>query len=144
MESVCEINKRIFAENEFSQKFRYFCFHKVKHMFQKLRTIIYHAPDLAQTKEWYATITGIQPYFDQPFYVGFDIHGYELGLDPNSEKPTGPGNVAYWKVENIKEAVAKCTATGATIYSDINNVGGTIEVAIVIDPFGNHVGLIQE
>ncbi len=113
-------------------------------MFQKLRTIIYHAPDLAKAKEWYAAITGIQPYFDESFYVGFDINGCELGLDPNSEKPTGAGNVAYWKVAYIKEAVAKCTANGATIYSDINNVGGKIEVAVVIDPFGNHVGLIQE
>ncbi|MBS1624744.1 MAG: VOC family protein [Bacteroidetes bacterium] len=113
-------------------------------MFQKLRTIIYHTPDLAKTKEWYASLTGAQPYFDQPFYVGFDINGYELGLDPNAPKPTGPGAVAYWRVENIRDAVARCTETGATIYSDIQNVGGTIEVAIVIDPFGNHIGLISE
>ena len=113
-------------------------------MFQKLRTVIYHTDDITKAKQWYSNITGVQPYFDQPFYVGFDINGCELGIDPNSPKPTGSGAVAYWKVENIKDAVARCIATGGAIHSDIRHVGGTIEVAVIIDPFGNHVGLISE
>ena len=51
--------------------------------FQGLRTVIYAAPDLEKAKAWYFSILGIPPYFDQPFYVGFNIAGYELGLDPN-------------------------------------------------------------
>ena len=114
-------------------------------MFQKLRTVIYHTADLAKAKQWYTDITGIAPYFDQPFYVGFDIHGCELGLDPdNTDSSSGKGSVAYWKVDNIKATLAKCLAAGASIDSDIQNVGGTIEVAIIIDPFGNYVGLISE
>ncbi len=112
-------------------------------MFQKLRTVVYYAPDIKKAKEWYSALTGFKPYFDEPFYVGFDINGCELGLDPNAAKPTG-GNAAYWKVDNIKDAVAKCVASGATIHSDIQNVGGTIEVAVITDPFGNNVGLISE
>ena len=54
-------------------------------MLQKLRTIIYHCEDLAAAKEWYTRVTGIQPYFDEPFYVGFNINGFELGLDPDME-----------------------------------------------------------
>lgn len=49
-----------------------------------LRTIIYPAPDLETTKQWYMHATGVVPYFDEPFYVGFNIGGYELGLDPNA------------------------------------------------------------
>jgi len=49
-------------------------------MLNKLRTVIYHAPDILAAKEWYINATGIQPYFDEPFYVGFDINGFGSGL----------------------------------------------------------------
>ena len=38
--------------------------------FLGLRTVIYAAPDLAKAKEWYASAFGVDPYFDEPFYVG--------------------------------------------------------------------------
>jgi extradiol dioxygenase family protein len=53
-------------------------------MFKKLRTVIYHVTDLPKAKEWYIKVTGIQPYFDESFYIGFDINGFELGLDPDT------------------------------------------------------------
>ena len=52
-------------------------------MFNKLRTVIYHVDDIEKAKQWYINITGVQPSFNQPFYVGFDINGCELGLDPD-------------------------------------------------------------
>ena len=112
-------------------------------MLQKLRTVIYHVNDLANAKEWYAALTGIQPYFDEPFYVGFDINGFELGLDPDmTTVKEGNHSTAYWAVEDIRAAVEKAIGLKAKLVSAITNVGGTIEVAIVEDPFGNSVGLI--
>ena len=113
-------------------------------MLQKLRTVIYHVADLQAAKEWYIKVTGIQPYFDEPFYVGFDINGCELGLDPSLEN-IQPGNhsESYWAVESAADAVAKFTEAGATVVQDVTNVGGPIHVAIVADPFGNHIGFIQ-
>ena len=114
-------------------------------MFQKLRTVIYHTDDLPKARQWYTEITGIEPYFDKPYYVGYDINGCELGLDPDtSQTVSGTGAIAYWKVDNIHEAVAKCVDKGASVHSNIQNVGGSIEVAIIKDPFGNYVGLISE
>ena len=52
-------------------------------MLQKLRTAIYHVNDLEKATQWYIDLTGIQPYFKELFYVGFDINGCELGLDPD-------------------------------------------------------------
>ena len=46
-------------------------------MFLGLRTVIYRVRDLAAAKVWYAKAFGTQPYFDQPFHVGFEIGGYE-------------------------------------------------------------------
>jgi predicted enzyme related to lactoylglutathione lyase len=112
-------------------------------MFQKLRTVIYHVNDLAKAKEWYAKLIGIQPYFDEPFYVGFDINGCELGLDPDmSGIAEGNHSVSYWAVTDIHASVEKSVSLGATVVSPVTNVGGSIETAVIADPFGNHIGLI--
>ena len=115
-------------------------------MFKKLRTVIYHVSDLQKAKEWYTELTGIQPYFDEPFYVGFDINGYELGLDPDFEEVLERGTqaVAYWKVDDIDETVKKFSNAGAIVSSKIKEVGGGTKVATVVDPWGNAGGLIEE
>ena len=113
-------------------------------MFKKLRTVIYKVADLQAAKEWYINITGKQPYFDQPFYVGFDINGCELGLDPDM-KDTVPGNqsVAYWAVDSVAAVLKTLSENGSTIVQPRTNVGGDIHVAIVKDPFDNHIGIIE-
>ena len=112
-------------------------------MFKKLRTVIYTAPDISAAKDWYIQATGIQPYFDEPFYVGFDINGCELGLDPNASG--GPGNqtISYWAVDDTEAASKKLVSIGGTLVQPKTNVGGEIFVAIVADPFGNNIGLIE-
>ena len=62
-------------------------------MFLGLRTVIYPSPDLATAKAWYTQALGQDPYFDEPFYVGFNVGGYELGLDPNGDVAVGPSPI---------------------------------------------------
>ena len=110
-----------------------------------LRTVIYHVPDLQRAKEWYSKAFGTKPYFDEPFYVGFKIGGFELGLDPNTSgaKPGPGGTVAYWGVPNAERALDEFTKAGATLTSPIQDVGEGIKVMTVADPFGNLLGLIE-
>jgi predicted enzyme related to lactoylglutathione lyase len=113
-------------------------------MFLGLRTVIYHAPDLAKAKAWYAAAFGVAPYFDEPFYVGFEIGGFELGLDPDVSKVNvGNNAVAYWGVPDIEEAHARLLDRGAQARQPVTAVGDDIKVATVADPFGNVIGLIQ-
>jgi len=114
-------------------------------MFQGLRTVIYHAADLAATKEWYTKALGVQPYFDQPFYVGFNIGGYELGLDPDPSSATGAGSsaIAYWGVADLEAALARLVGLGASDRGSVQDVGEGIRMASVIDPFGNIFGMIE-
>jgi predicted enzyme related to lactoylglutathione lyase len=113
-------------------------------MFKKLRTVIYHTNEIEAAKQWYTKATGIEPYFAEPFYVGFDINGYELGLDPdNSNFTKGNNSISYWEVDNVESASAELISIGAKLIQPKTNVGGTIEVAIVEDPFGNRIGLIE-
>ncbi len=110
-----------------------------------LRTVIYHVPDLQRAKDWYSSAFGVQPYFDEPFYVGFNIGGYELGLDPDTKgTPAGAGGaVAYWGVANVAAAVQDFIRAGASLKAPVQDVGDGIRVATVADPFGNLVGLIE-
>ncbi len=62
-----------------------------------LRTAIDPAPDLAAAKAWYARVLGVEPYFDQPFYVGFAVGGFELGLVPDGT-PGHAGGTPFWGV----------------------------------------------
>ena len=114
-------------------------------MIKGLATAIYHVPDLDKAKAWYAEAFKQQPYFDQPFYVGFNIGGYELGLNPDQTvaKAGRGGSVAYWRVANIEAAVQHFQKSGANVVESTNDVGDGIKVATVADPFGNLIGLIE-
>jgi predicted enzyme related to lactoylglutathione lyase len=109
-----------------------------------LRTVIYPAPDLDAAKAWYAKAIGIEPYFAEPYYVGFEVGGFELGLDPNATPSTGgTGVLAYWGVADAAAAYARLLELGATELGGVQDVGGGIRVATVRDPFGNAFGIIE-
>lgn len=106
-----------------------------------LRTVGYKVGDLQKAKLWYAKAFKTEPYFDEPFYVGFNIAGYELGLQPD-EATTGDNIVTYWGVEDIQTEYAYFISLGATEHEAPQNVGGEIIVASVQDEWGNIIGLI--
>lgn len=109
-----------------------------------LRTVIYKVNDIEKATDWYSKAFETTPYFNESYYVGFNIQGYELGLQPEeepiSDKPESV--VAYWGVENIQESFDRLIELGATKYEEPCNVGGELMVASVKDPFGNIIGLI--
>lgn len=108
-----------------------------------LRTTIYKVPDLAAAKAWYAKAFQVQPYFDEPFYVGFSVSGYELGLMPDEGSSAKADNVlTYWGVDDIKSEFTRLIDLGATAHEEPTNVGGEITVATVFDPWKNVIGLI--
>lgn len=107
-------------------------------MFLGLRTVIYPAKDLAASKAWYEKALGFPPYFDEPFYVGFNVGGYELGLIPD-----GTSTETYWGVEKIQDAWDDLIAKGAQPQDEPKDVGSGIWVATVIDPQGNALGIIE-
>lgn len=113
--------------------------------FLGLRTVVFPVPDPARAKEWYSKVLGIEPYFDQPFYIGFNVGGFELGLDPNGGggRAWSGGAIAYWGVESMAAAWPRLIELGAAPISEPRDVGEGIQVASVRDPFGNAFGIIE-
>ena len=108
-----------------------------------LRTTIYKVSDINEAKDWYARAFQSIPYFDQPFYVGFNIGGYELGLQPSAQSgPKTDSVVSYWGTNDIESDYNHFLGLGAKIHEAPQNVGGEIVVATITDPWGNVIGLI--
>ena len=105
-----------------------------------LRTVIYPARDLSAAKAWWTALLGLEPYFDQPFYVGFEVGGYELGLLPDAD--VDDGALTYWGVEDCVAALATALAAGATEHTPVSEVGDGIVTAAVRTPDGSILGLI--
>ena len=114
-------------------------------MFLGLRTVAYVVEDLDKAKQWYTQLLGFEPYFDEPFYIGFRVGGFELGLHPaDKDAPIGAGGtLVYWGVEDIEAVMRRLEELDAPGHSDIQDVGDGILVASVVDPFGNLLGIIQ-
>jgi predicted enzyme related to lactoylglutathione lyase len=110
-----------------------------------LRTTIYKVSDMEKAKKWYSDFLGFEPYFDEPFYVGFNVAGYELGLQPEEEAQStekADSVITYWGVENVSESYQALINLGANLHEEPTDVGGGIIVASLKDPWDNIIGLI--
>ncbi len=110
---------------------------------QGLRTTIYKVSNLDNATKWYSKVFQSQPYFNEDYYVGFNIGGYELGLQQEEfQTPKTPNVTCFWGVNDIEEQFDFFINNGAKIDEEPMNVGGEITVATLFDPWGNLIGLI--
>ena len=118
---------------------------KVSTEFFGLRTVKYSAPDLAAAKAWYADVLQVQPYFDEPFFVGFNVGGFELRIvsDSAAAPIRAKAGLAYWGVANAQQTYDRLVARGAVAVEPIEDVGGGVKIGAVRDPFGNLFGVVE-
>ena len=105
-----------------------------------IKTVLYPVKDMTQTKTVFRKLLGVEPYADQPYYVGFRIGDQDIGLVPDN--PEG-GVAAFFHVDDIKNSLQILLDAGAQIIQDIKNVGGERLVASAKDKDGNIIGLVQ-
>ncbi|TMM06890.1 MAG: glyoxalase [Actinobacteria bacterium] len=108
-----------------------------------MSTVVYPVKDLAGAKTLYGRLLGVEPYADQPYYVGFRLGDLELGLDPNGHSQGMTGPVGYWEVDDIEKTLELLFAAGAEEQQAIRDVGGGKLIASVKDADGNVTGLAQ-
>ena len=107
-------------------------------------TIIYPVSDIARAKTLFQTFLGVEPYVDQPYYVGFKVGEQEIGLDPNGHGKGLTGPVAFREVTDIRQGLQRLLDAGAQTVQDVQDVGGGRLIATAKDADGNMVGLIQD
>ena len=116
------------------------------------RTVIYGVDNLREAKEWYNKIFLKKPYFENDTYIGYDIGGYELGLqekkflfgEQNFQfHRQDSGNISYWGVANLKEELQRIKLLSVEILHPIMDVGENILMADFYDLYGNIIGLIE-
>jgi predicted enzyme related to lactoylglutathione lyase len=112
-------------------------------MTESLKTIIYPGKDLAKAKKRYSTLLGAKPIMDEPYYVGFNVEGQDIGLDPNGHSQGMTGPVGYWNVDDIAQTLNALLDAGVEVLQEVKDVGGGKLVASVKDADGNGIGLIQ-
>ncbi|CAM5266960.1 VOC family protein [Streptomyces aurantiogriseus] len=109
-----------------------------------LQTIIYPVKDLDGAKALFSALLAVEPYADEPYYVGFRAAGQDVGLDPNGHAKGMTGPVPYWHVDDIRARLAALLEAGAEVLQDVQDVGGGRLIAFVKDTDGNLVGLLQD
>jgi predicted enzyme related to lactoylglutathione lyase len=109
-------------------------------MNEGIQTIIYPVKDIAQAKAVFKALLGVEPYADQPYYVGFKVGNQDIGLDPNGHKH---GMTAYYQVDDIQKSLQSLLNAGAQTVDDVHDVGAGKLIASVKDTDGNIIGLMQ-
>ncbi|MEV4893035.1 VOC family protein [Nonomuraea sp. NPDC055795] len=108
-----------------------------------IKTVIHPVKDLAAAKAMFSALLGVEPYMDEPYYVGFSINGQDIGLDPQGHRKGMSGPVAYWHVDDIEASLRALLDAGARTSQEVKDVGEGKLVASVTDADGNVIGLIQ-
>jgi predicted enzyme related to lactoylglutathione lyase len=108
-----------------------------------LQSIVSPVRDLDAAKAIHIAWLGTEPHTDQPYYVGFNVGGVEIALDPHGHEKGMTAPIPFISVADLEAAVAEVEKAGATVTGAPHDVGGGTRIATVTDADGNTLGLIQ-
>jgi predicted enzyme related to lactoylglutathione lyase len=108
-----------------------------------VQLIVYPVKDITRAKALYRELLGVEPYADQPYYVGFRTGNQEIGLDPNGHAKGMTGPIGYVEVRDIQGRVRSLLQAGARQRQEVTDVGGGKLIAWLEDADGNLIGLQQ-
>jgi predicted enzyme related to lactoylglutathione lyase len=105
-------------------------------------SVIYTVSNLATAKAVHGAVLGVAPHTDQPYYVGFNVGGFEIGLVPQTPETGKVAPLGYVQVDDIDTVLGDVEAAGATVIDHPHDVGGGTRLATVADENGNVLGLL--
>ena len=97
-----------------------------------IRSLVIPVSDLDAAKVVYTALLG-SPHTDESYYVGYNINGFEVGLNPAGE---GGGPVAF--ADATRETLL---AAGATERDAPRQVAPEARICVLADADGNPIGL---
>jgi predicted enzyme related to lactoylglutathione lyase len=102
-----------------------------------IRSMVIPVSDLDAAKAIYTALLGA-PHTDQPYYVGYNVDGFEVSLAPGD---VAGGPVVNADVEDLDATQATLLAAGATERSAPRQVAPEARVCVLADADGNPIGL---
>ena len=108
-----------------------------------LGSIVFPVDDLEKGKAIFTALFGQGPHTDTPYYVGYNVNGLEIALNPNARAQGQEYGVSYWTTDDIAAEIERLVAAGATVVSPPAEVGGGTTIATIADASGNRIGLIS-
>ncbi|WP_436775384.1 VOC family protein [Yinghuangia sp. YIM S09857] len=103
-----------------------------------IRSVVVPVSDLEAAKAIYTALLGT-PHTDEPYYVGYNVNGFEVALNPQGTVADGP--IAYTDVDDLDAVRATLLAAGATERTAPVEVGPGARICVLEDADGNAVGL---
>jgi predicted enzyme related to lactoylglutathione lyase len=100
-----------------------------------IRSLVITVSNIDAAKAIYTALLGA-PHTDQPYYVGYNVEGFEVALTPGD-----PSSVAYADVDDLDATRATLLAAGATERSAPRQVAPETRVCVLDDTDGNPIGL---
>jgi len=108
-----------------------------------LKSHIVRTSNIQTVSDWYEQVFQTKPYFQNEWYIGFEIAGYEFWIyKADIEAVKNHSINIYWGVEDINGEYERIIWLGATSLCEIVDVGGGIKMADFEDPFGNFFWII--
>jgi predicted enzyme related to lactoylglutathione lyase len=102
-----------------------------------IRSLVVPVSDLAAAKAVYTALLGT-PHTNEPYYVGYNVDGFEVGLNPGGE---GGGPVVFADVADLDATREALLAAGATERDAPRQVAPGARVCVLADTEGNPIGL---
>lgn len=103
------------------------------------KTVLIPTSDIAASRELYRNLLGTDPSVDESYYVGFDVDGQHIGLNPAGAKV-----LPHLHVADMAAALQAVTSAGGSVVEDPKDVGGGRQVAVVRDASDAEIGLISD
>ena len=102
-----------------------------------IRSLVIPVSDLDAAKAIYTELLG-SPHTDTPYYVGYNVDGFEVALAPGD---VSGGPVAFADVDDLDGIRETLLAAGATERDAPKQVAPGARVCVLTDTDGNAFGL---
>lgn len=106
-------------------------------------SIVIPVKDVDAATAFYRQAFGAEPHTQTPYYVGFNLDGLEIGLNPHGHESGMARPTPFCATDDIEAGVAALVAAGGEVLQPPSEDGGGTTVATVVDADGNHIGLIH-
>jgi predicted enzyme related to lactoylglutathione lyase len=102
-----------------------------------IRSQVIPVSDIGAAKALYTALLGA-PHTDTPYYVGYNVDGFEVALAPGDVQG---GPVAYIDVDDLDGVRETLLSAGATERTAPQQVAPETRVCVLLDRDGNAIGL---